>query len=100
MATEVSIRNDFFDPDTVTIAIGETVTWRLRQGDHTVTSNPGKKVNCTPTSAEQFDSGLMTGSDTYSRTFNTAGSFAYHCEEHGCSMSGTVKVTGSKDKRS
>jgi plastocyanin len=32
----------------------------------------------------------MTG--TFSNTFNTAGSFPYHCQVHGTSMSGTVTV--------
>ena len=95
MATEVSIRNNFFDPASVTITVGESVTWRLRQGDHTVRSNPGKS-SCQPPSTEQFDSGLMTGSDTFSHTFKTAGKFAYHCEEHGCSMSGNVVVNDAK----
>lgn len=64
-------------------------------GPHTVTSNPGPS-NCPATPdnpKDPFDSGLVNGGATYSRQFNVSGKFAYHCEVHGCPMSGNVVVT-------
>jgi len=46
---------------------------------------------------EPFDSGTFT-SGVFVHTYNTAGSFSYHCKVHGSSMSGTVNCsTGAPD---
>src|SRR4051794_20305242 len=52
---------------------------------HTVTSDAG--------SAETFDSGGLESGDMFGNTFNTPGSFTYHCEIHSF-MHGTVNVAG------
>lgn len=72
-----------FVPATVTIKVGQTVTW-TNDGSipHSVTFDNGAP----------FDESLDAGA-TVSRTFTTAGTFAYHCTIHGASMSGTVVVT-------
>ena len=66
-----------FIPATITIKAGTTVTWKnVTTVSHTVTSDDGKA----------FDSGLsnpiaaQTG--TFSFTFNTPGTFPYHCAIH------------------
>ncbi len=66
-----------FVPATITIKAGTTVVWKnVSVVAHTVTSDDGKA----------FDSGLsnpiaaQTG--TYSHTFNTPGTFPYHCTIH------------------
>jgi plastocyanin len=93
MMADIKIVDDAFAPDTLSIHPGETVTWTLLEGVHTVTSNPGS-MSCSPSSIESFDSGLMQsgGTTTFQHTFNAAGTFAYHCEVHGCEMKGTVTV--------
>ena len=34
----------------------------------------------------------MNNGAVFEHTFTTPGSFAYHCEVHGCGMSGVVTV--------
>jgi plastocyanin len=72
-----------FDPKELTVKVGETVTW-LNGGSvaHTVTFTNG------PT----FDKTLNEG-EVVTRTFDTAGTFAYFCKVHGQSMSGKIIVT-------
>jgi plastocyanin len=66
-----------FSPATLTIKAGTTVTWKnTTAASHTVTSDDGKS----------FDSGMANPitaqSGTFSHTFTTAGTFAYHCAIH------------------
>jgi plastocyanin len=79
----VTVGNNFFSPSTITVGVGTTVTWTWARGDtiHTVTDN----ADTTIMSAFQR-------SGTYSRTFQAAGTFPYHCTVHGFAMSGTVIV--------
>ena len=62
----------------ITIAVGDTVTWTMDQGTHaahTITSLPGDP--------EAFDSGfLFSPGDTFSHTFLTPGSYTYYCSNH------------------
>jgi plastocyanin len=61
--------------------MGTTVTWTNDDGvNHTVTSDQGA-----------FDSGPLATGQTFSQTFNQAGTFTYHCTIHP-SMQGTVVV--------
>jgi plastocyanin/FtsP/CotA-like multicopper oxidase with cupredoxin domain len=84
-----------FSPGSVTINMGDTVEWHNDADPHTVTSNPGS-ISCSPASSEHFAFGTaaapLSANAVVSHTFNTAGSFAYHCEFHGCSMAGTIHV--------
>jgi plastocyanin len=86
---DVTVGNNFFSPDTVTINQGDRVTWTFSGENHSVTSDPD--------SAEQFDSDPSTDSplhlpgDKFSHDFNTPGTFSYHCKVHS-TMHGTVVV--------
>ena len=72
-----------FSPATLTVPVGTTVTWtNTGQVDHTVTANGGA-----------FASGTLAPGASYSFTFRTAGTFAYHCAIHPF-MTGTVIVKG------
>jgi len=78
---DISIENFAFSPDTVTTAIGTTVTWTNKDSvNHTVTSQTGV-----------FDSGTLSNGGSFSFTFTQAGTFEYHCSIH-TSMHGTVIV--------
>ncbi len=78
---EVWMQNYAFVPSTITVSSGTTVTWTNKDGvDHTVTSDTGL-----------FDSGNITGNSTFSHTFNTPGTYAYHCTIHTY-MTGKVIV--------
>ena len=82
VTVNVSILNTAFNPASLTISKGTIVKWTNNDGsDHTVTSNTAL-----------FDSGNMSSTQTYSYTFNTPGSYPYHCTIHGLGMSGTITV--------
>ena len=88
----VNIGDDFFFPTKVTISRGQTVRWTNNGSEaHLVNANPGSE-KCKPTSDEAFDSPSIDPGTTFERTFNNSGSFAYHCEIHGCPMKGTITV--------
>lgn len=76
----VTIAGFAFSPKTVTVNVGDTVTW---------TNND--TVTHTATSAGNFDTGSIGGGATKSVTFQKAGTFAYVCSIHS-SMTGTVVV--------
>jgi len=72
-----------YDPPTVTVQAGQTVTWNNQDTTaipHTVTSDGGT-----------FDSGTLNQGKTFSHTYTTAGTFPYHCTIHP-QMHGTVVV--------
>jgi plastocyanin len=72
-----------FSPKTVTVKVGQTVEWKWtdQNNPHTVTADSGS-----------FDSGVCQPGSTFTQTFSTAGSFAYHCSLHQ-GMVGTITVT-------
>lgn len=72
-----------FDPNSVTIAAGGTVSWTfVATPDHNVTfTGPAPPGGNIPT----------TNSTTVSRTFPNAGTYPYNCTLHG-GMNGTVTV--------
>jgi plastocyanin len=70
--TEVTIKDLAFTPATLTVAVGSTVTWTNEDAaTHTVTADDGS-----------FDSGSLAQGDTFTQTFDTAGTYAYHCTMH------------------
>lgn len=82
-AATVTINNLVFLPSTITVKKGDTVTW-TNQDDisHTVTGDD----------TQGPASELLATGGTYSFTFNTVGTFPYHCQVHP-TMQGTVIVT-------
>ncbi len=77
----VDIKNFAYVPASITIKVGETVTWTNSDSvTHTVTGDNG-----------EFDSGNLDSGKTFSFTFQTAGTFTYHCTIHP-NMKGTVIV--------
>lgn len=68
----VSIKNFAFSVTSLSIAKGTTVTWTNNDAaTHTVTADDGS-----------FDSGNIPTGGTFSHTFTTAGTVAYHCTIH------------------
>jgi plastocyanin len=79
--TEVLISNFTFGPGTLTIDVGTTVTWRNEDtAPHTATADDGS-----------FDSGSLAQGETFSHTFDTAGTYRYICTIHP-SMVGEITV--------
>jgi plastocyanin len=76
-----SLGNRAYAPDDLSVAVGSTVTWMNTDSiAHTSTSN-----------AAGWDSGIVAPGAQFSVTFQTAGSFSYHCAIHP-GMVGTVLV--------
>lgn len=80
-ASVTATSGNTFDPQTVIIATGGTVTWSFAALHNVTFQTNGSPGNITDRS---------TGSD--SRTFPAAGTYNYICTIHGQSMSGTVRV--------
>lgn len=79
----VQIKDFEFAPSKVTIKVGGTVTWTNDGASpHTVTAGDGS-----------FDSGQLQKGKTFSRTFDSIGTFSYHCSIHP-SMKAQVVVEG------
>jgi plastocyanin len=71
-----------FQPTALTIAVGSTVTW----------TNNGNNIH-TLTSNDLFDSGGLLGGQSFSYTFDKAGTFRLICRQHGLNgMAGQVVV--------
>ncbi|MGB7952596.1 MAG: plastocyanin/azurin family copper-binding protein [Candidatus Nitrosopolaris sp.] len=71
-----------FSPNPIVIKVGDTVTWTNDHREaHTVTSK-----------SSEFDSGNIQPGQSYSHTFDKAGSFQYYCVIHP-SMVGTVNAS-------
>lgn len=81
----VNIAGFAFAPASTTVKVGDTVTWTNSDAvGHTATADDGS-----------FDTGTIgAGSTSNGVTFNTAGTFAYHCTIHSA-MHGTVVVSAS-----
>jgi len=79
----VFIRNSLYYPNSVTVKVGSTVTWRNddTQFSHTVTST-----------TNVFDSKNMDRGVVYSYTFKKPGKYPYTCTYHPY-MQGMVIVT-------
>ncbi len=69
---------------------GETVTWTVSAGIHSVTECDDSFSDCPPSGG--FDSGLLGSGDTFSQTFNTPGTFPYFCSFHPDTMRGRIVV--------
>ena len=68
----VAIKDFAFSPASLDIGIGTTVTWTNEDStQHTATAGDGS-----------FDSGALAQGDTFSQTFDTAGTFDYVCKIH------------------
>lgn len=94
----VSIVGKTFEPATVTVNVGDTVTWTVTESinePHSVTSGTPQD------SGKVFDSGtagnnnsfkLRDVGQTYEFTFDQAGEYPYYCVVHPAEMTGKVVV--------
>jgi plastocyanin len=79
----MTLPDNTFSPASVTVNVGESVTWTNSGGNHNVVLSDGNVALNAPS----------TGGWTVSRTFDQAGTFGYYCEIHrGVGMTGTVTV--------
>jgi len=79
--TSVTISDFKFTPASITIHVGDTVTWTNNgPSAHTATANDGS-----------FNTGVLQKGHSASQTFTTAGTFTYICQIHPF-MHGTIVV--------
>jgi plastocyanin len=77
----VEIKNFMFTPMTLTVPAGATVTWKFDDpAEHTVAADDNS-----------FTSPALANGKTFTHTFSTAGTVAYHCSIHPF-MTGTIIV--------
>lgn len=70
-----------FQPNPIVVTAGDTVTWTNNDAvGHTVTADGGS-----------FNSGTIANGASFSQSFATAGTFAYHCSIHR-TMHGSVTI--------
>lgn len=78
----ITIMNFAFSPDMLTIKVGDSVTWTNQDSvTHQIISDSGAELSSDP----------LAKNTEYSRTFNVAGTYTYHCAIHP-SMKGTIVV--------
>jgi plastocyanin len=87
----ISVDNNSFSPSAKTVALGATVQWAW----NSCTGDPYYGGTTCTAHSVTFDDG--TGSATqdhgsFSKVFNAAGTFNYHCSVHGAAMSGSITV--------
>lgn len=87
----ISVTNNMFSPGTKTVAVGASVQWAW----NTCTGDAYNGQTCVSHSVT-FDDGSASSAlqdqGTFNKTFNTAGTFTYHCSVHGAAMTGSITV--------
>ena len=87
-----------FEPAEITVSVGDRVQWRnVGNIAHTVTTDPSKVADpegvSVPSGVRPWDSGLLGGDETFSRTFDKPGTYRYVCIPHeGARMVGIIVV--------
>jgi len=95
----VSIQDFYFSPSTVTIKVGQSIYWKnMGPSQHSTTADMGgwDSGGLAPPGGGNGYGGGSAG-QTYTMTFNTAGTYTYHCKFHPPDMypnfKGTIIVT-------
>lgn len=95
-ATVSVVNFEFVDGSTGTpvtvVSPGTTVTWVFEEGVHSSTEGASAVLLSTPAA---WDSGIILPSDspnTFSKTFDSPGAFAYYCKVHPEIMKATLVV--------
>ena len=81
LAAQVQIANFRFEPQTVEIPAGSSVTWR----------NGDEEIHAVVAADGSFASPGMDTDGTFTRAFPTPGTYAYRCALHP-QMTGTIVV--------
>ena len=88
----ISVTNNMFSPATKTVAVGTTLQWAW----NTCTGDTYNGQTCVQHSVTFDDGGassVLQDQGTFSKTFNTAGTYMYRCSVHGTmGMTGTITV--------
>jgi plastocyanin len=75
----VDVNSGSFSPSNIEIDQGDQIKWQLVNGTHTTTSNTGL-----------WDEPINSSNPSFTRTFNSIGTFPYRCTPH--QFTGQIKV--------
>ena len=79
--TQVEIKNFSFNPKTITIKVGDSVTWKNSDlPGHSATADDGS-----------WDTDIITQGESATIKFEKAGTYTYYCKPHPF-MKGTIVV--------
>lgn len=87
----ISVNNNSFSPATKIVAVGTTVKWAW----NSCSNDPYAGGQSCVEHSVTFDDGTGSATQdqgTFSRTFNAAGTYNYHCSIHGAAMAGSITV--------
>lgn len=85
----VIIQNMAFSPASLTVNVGDTVTWiNMDSVGHSATADDNS-----------FDTDILSQNQSKDITFSKAGTFSYHCKVHP-NMHGTIVVKSSSSMTS
>jgi plastocyanin len=101
VAARITITPDGkFDPPQVTVNRGDTVQWvNTGRSPQTVTANPALVQDAAnvalPAGVQPWDSGVINTNQTYTRTFDTPGTYRYaSLPDEGQGTIGQITVQG------
>ena len=77
----VSMRNNFYSPSSITIQRGTRVRW----------TNDGSRAHTATRNGGGWSSGTLQPGQSFSRVFRVKGTIRYHCRFHS-NMRGTIVV--------
>lgn len=87
-----TIEDDRYPDGNFTLEVGQSATWtNMGQNPHSVTSDIGlfdSSPGCTATTPDA----CMANGETFTHRFDAPGTYAYHCNVHPTTMSGTITV--------
>jgi len=101
---DIEVGTNYFDPDSLTVEVGETVTWAFADPGHNVCGDPDDHDDVSiPDGAEPFTSydgdnrgATVDAGETYEHTFETPGEYHYVCVPHAAvGMQGDIVVEES-----
>ena len=81
-SSQITIADFNFASTCTTVPLNTQVTW----------TNNGPSAHTTTSDVTGWDSGQLAATNTYQHTFNSAGTFTYHCSNHP-SMTASIVVT-------
>lgn len=88
-SAEVSIQKDKFFPSVLSVKVGNSVTWTNQDKKaHWVASDPYPKNDA----LKELNSNPLQQNESYTYTFDKAGTYTYHDQLHPFKLLGTVTV--------
>lgn len=88
---DVEVSSFKYVPETLQVAVGDTVTWTNVQGNHNVNGNTNKY----PNNPEGFMNAVGGPGWTYTFVFTKEGFYDYLCDPHASFMTGAVEVSSA-----